>query len=100
MSHWLPRVLSQVGSLATDRRVWFTLKARRELAGLGLDEEDACDLLVALTAQDSVGRLKSSVTGDWMYVFKPTHGDQVLYLKLILRSDCVVISFHEDLGES
>jgi len=31
-----------------------------------------------------------------MYVFKPPVGGIVVYVKLILRSDCVVISFHEE----
>lgn len=32
----------------------------------------------------------------WMYVFKPRVAETVLYLKLILRADCVVVSFHEE----
>jgi hypothetical protein len=30
--------------------------------------------------------------------FKPQLSGAVLYVKLILRSNCVVISFHEDAG--
>jgi hypothetical protein len=54
--------------------VRLTLKAARELAaiGAGLDIQDACDVLAALTAEDSVGRLESEHTGEWMYVFKPS----------------------------
>jgi hypothetical protein len=83
------------------RRVRFTLKARRELAllGGGLDEEDACDALAKLTAEDSAGRLLSEVTGEWMYLFKPMLAAARLYVKVILRSDCIVVSFHEDEGE-
>jgi hypothetical protein len=82
--------------------VLFTLKARRELASLefGLDEEDACDVLANLTAEDSAGRLESTATGEWMYLFNPPLARTVLYVKLILRSDCVVVSFHEDEGGS
>ena len=43
--------------------------------------------------------MKSSARGEWMYVFKPALGDKLLYVKIILRSDCVVVSFHEDLAE-
>lgn len=101
MPRWLPRVLTRIHALATDRRVSFTLKARRELAELcdSLDEEDACELLAALTAQDSAGRLRSSATGEWMYIFKPALDNTVLYLKIILRGECIVVSFHEDLAE-
>ena len=38
----------------------------------------------------------SSTTGEWMYVFKPVVEGSVLYIKLILRNECVVVSFHED----
>ena len=34
-----------------------------------------------------------------MYVFKPYVGGRVLYVKLIVRDGCVVVSFHEDEGE-
>jgi hypothetical protein len=34
-----------------------------------------------------------------MYVFKPEATGDVLYVKLILRSDCIVVSFHEDEGD-
>ncbi len=73
------------------------VKARRELASLnlGIDEEDARDVLASLTTDDSAGRLASAVTGEWMYLFKPRLAGIVLYVKLIVRNDCVVISFHE-----
>lgn len=101
MPRWLQRVLSRIRALAVRRQVAFTLKARRELAelGIGLDEEDACEVLAALTAQDSAGRLLSSPTGEWMYIFKPVFENKVLYLKVILRSDCIVVSFHDDQAE-
>jgi hypothetical protein len=91
---------ARIHALATARRVSFTLKARRELSELGdgLDEEDACQLLATLTAQESAGRLKSRATGEWMYIFKPALDDKLLYVK-ILRTDCIVVSFHEDLAE-
>jgi hypothetical protein len=34
-----------------------------------------------------------------MYVFKPAFDDKVLYIKIILRNDCILVSFHEDLAE-
>jgi hypothetical protein len=100
MPNWLPKILTRVGELAAARRVLFTLKARRELAALelGVDEEDVCDVLERLTAEDSAGRFASAATGEWMYVFKPSLAGMVLYVKLILRSDCIVVSFHEDEG--
>jgi hypothetical protein len=35
-----------------------------------------------------------------MYVFKPAVADTVVYLKLVVRTACVVVSFHEDEGEA
>jgi hypothetical protein len=102
MPHWLPKVLRRIRELAAARQVLFTLKARRELAALefGLDEEDACDLLAESKAEDSAGRVASAATGEWMYVFRPALGGVVLYVKLILRNDCIVVSFHEDEGDA
>jgi len=42
------------------------------------------------------GTVASAATGEWMYLFKPQVSGTILYVKLILRNDCVVISFHED----
>ncbi len=98
MPRWLPAVLTRVGEFAETRQILFTLKARRELAALelGLDEEDARSLLASLTSEDSAGRVASAATGEWMYVFKLSLAGMVLYVKLILRTECIVVSFHED----
>lgn len=98
MPRWLPKVLRRVRALAASQRVRFTLKARRELASLafGLNEEDACEVLANLTIKDTAGRLESATTGEWMYLFKPHVVGTVVYVKVDLRNDCVVISFHED----
>jgi len=94
----LADVLRRVRALAADQKVRFTLKAVRELAWLGLDATDACESLEDLKAADFVERLLSEATGEWMYVFKPNVGGILVYVKLILRRGCVVVSFHEDEG--
>jgi hypothetical protein len=100
MPPWLPGILTRIRGLAADRRILFTLKARRELAALecGLDERDACDVLTSLKTADSAGRLVSSATREWLYVFKPRVAGIVVYVKVLLRNECVVVSFHEDQG--
>lgn len=100
MPRWLPKVLAQIAHLAAARRLSFTLKARRELAALsiGLDVEDARDVLMNLSEGDSAGRLTSAATGEWMYVFKPLVETTIVYIKVIVRTDCVVVSFHADEG--
>jgi hypothetical protein len=102
VSNWLPKLLKRVHGLVAQRRVRFTLKARQELAmlGAGLDEEDACDVLASLGASDFAGRLVSEGTGEWMYVFKPLVAGTPVYLKLVLREGCLIVSFHEDEGDA
>ena len=94
----LAEVLRRVRVLAAERKLRFTLKAVRELAELRLDATDACESLEGLKAADFVKRLASEATGEWMYVFKPRVGGILVYVKLILRRGCVVVSFHEDEG--
>jgi len=98
MPSWLPRALGRIRKLASEQRVSFTLKAQRELADLGLGALDACEALAGLTSGDAVGQLRSRATGEWMYVFKPVFGADVVYVKLIIRNDCIIVSFHEDEG--
>lgn len=102
MPRWLRAVLKRIRARGATRRVVFTLKARRELAslGLGLDPTDACDVLARLTADDSAGRVASATTAEWLYLFKPTLHATTLYVKVILRNDCVVVSFHENEGDA
>jgi len=94
----LADVLRRVRALAAQRKIRFTLKAVRELAAIGLDATDACASLAGLKAADFVKRLVSEATGEWMYVLKPNVGGFLVYVKLILRRGCVVVSFHEDEG--
>ena len=35
-----------------------------------------------------------------MHVFKPVVAGASVYLKLVLRAECVVVSFHEDGGQA
>jgi|1185.fasta_scaffold134236_2 hypothetical protein len=98
MPRWLPRLLRRIQELAGRGRVRLTFKAQRELAmfGAGLDIQDACDVLGALAVGDFSRRFESEHNGEWMYVFKPTVVGTVIYLKVILRAECLVVSFHED----
>lgn len=95
---WLAGVLARIHDLASQGKVLFTLKALRELAALdlGLDEQDARQVLATVASADFVERIASTITGEWMYVFKPRLGEIVAYVKVIVRSDCIVMSFHED----
>jgi hypothetical protein len=93
---WLTTALKRIRELAKRRRVSFTLKALRELTELGFDQDDACDVLAGLICADCEGRHRSIVTGEWLYVFKPEVSGSVLYVKVVLRANCVLISFHED----
>ena len=98
MPRRVPRVLTRVYELVAAGKVRLTYKAQREALGLGLAPEDVLDVVLGLTGDDAACRLVSGRTGEWMYVFKPRVGGQRLYVKLILRAECVVVSFHEDEG--
>lgn len=102
MSDWLRRALTRIHRLTATGHVRFTLKALHEIAELepSLDELDALAVIRTLSGNDSAGRLHSSATGEWMYVFKPEVGTKRLYVKLMLRDHCIVISFHGDTEES
>ena len=77
------------------------MKALRELASLdlGLDEEDAVEILLRLRGADSFGRLRSEHTGEWLYVFLPRVAGETLYVKLLHRADCLIVSFHEQVDD-
>jgi hypothetical protein len=100
MPRWLSKTLATIHGLAADGKLRLTAKADRELATIaaGLDPEDVRDVLIGLTSGDFTARRASKSTKEWMYVFKPRVGEEIVYLKLIVRRECVVVSFHEDEG--
>ena len=51
-------------------------------------------------AEDYAERLESELTGEWLYVFKLSLAHTVVYVKLVLRAECIVVSFHKDEGGS
>jgi hypothetical protein len=96
MPRWLTTALGRIRALAADGKVRLTLRALRELSALGLDVDDAMAVIAGLRAADSAGRVVSEGTGEWLYVFKPQVGGTTVYLKLAVRTDCIVVSFHVD----
>lgn len=100
MPRWLAKALRRIHVLAAAGRIRLTYKANWEAAALGLDLEDLRQVLAGLAAPDSAGRRTSEATGEWLYVFKPEVGGGTLYLKLVLRNECVVVSCHEDRGDA
>jgi hypothetical protein len=91
-------VLAEIHRLVARRLVRFTFKASEELGELALDAEDALQILAELSVADLAGRLESARTPEWLYIFKPEVGGSLLYVKLIVRAECLVVSFHEDEG--
>lgn len=66
------------------------------MAELGLHLSDAVELLTSLRARQSRGRVWSSATNEWLLIFEIAAAGVPLYLKIILRACCVVVSLHED----
>jgi hypothetical protein len=98
MSRWIAGVIARIRALARAGRLRLTWKAMTEMAELGggFDAEDVRDVLVGLVAADLEHRRLSETTREWMYVFKPEVAGVILYVKVILRNECIVVSFHED----
>jgi hypothetical protein len=98
---WLLKTLDQVRRSGREGGVRFTFKALRELAALelGLDETDVCGILAELSEEDFRSRLVSAITLEYLYIFTPKIAGIEIYLKIVVRAHCVVISFHEDLPE-
>jgi MqsR (Motility quorum-sensing regulator) toxin of toxin-antitoxin system len=98
MERWLWRVLPRVHELAEQGRIRFTNKALDELSDLGLDLIDASEILCALTTRECVERIRSEHTDKWLYTFRPKVCGCDLYVKLLIRRECVIVSFHEDVS--
>lgn len=98
MPRWAALVSAAIRDRVARGQVRFTFKAITELAmlGEGLDKSDICEVLADLRPSDACSRLRSSSTHEWMYVFKPHVGATILYLKVIVRTSCIVISCHDD----
>lgn len=99
MARWKAAALAEIHRLTLEGRVVLTDKARREIDRLGpnhIDEDDISDVLLGLNVSDLVQRVHSTVTPEWLYVFKPEVSALMLYIKIAIRENCVVISFHEN----
>ena len=90
------RLLARIRQFVADGRIRFTNKALDELDDLELNESDCLDVISKLEASDYSKRVGSRSSDEWMHVFAPTILWTRLYVKLILRTDCVVISFHDE----
>jgi hypothetical protein len=74
------------------------MKAQEEMASLepSADIDDVVEILSGLEAEDWESRICSLITGEALHVFKPTTAFGLLYVKVIIRNDCIVVSFHEE----
>ena len=100
MPRWLPQVLRRIRELAASGRVSFTDKASWEAQQLGLSRNDVVQILGSLTGGDGPTRMQSDARHERLYCFRPTLAELRLYLKVAIRTSCVVISCHEDQAEA
>ena len=91
------RALVQIATLALAGAVQLTGKALGEAAALEppADIDDVIVTLLGLTAADFAQQLASSATGEPLWVFLPPTEFGNLYIKVAIRTHCVVISFHQ-----
>lgn len=101
MARSLRRVINRIHGLAAAGHVIFTAKAQQELDDLDFDFDldDAAEVVSELTSDDFYSRIRSTFQNEWMYVFKPEVFDVILYVKLVIRDRCIVVSFHNDADE-
>jgi hypothetical protein len=95
---WLTRALARIHAAAERDAIRLTYKAEEEARELGLSCTDAAEVVSSLTIRDFARRISSEITDDWMYVFLAELAGRQLYIKVVLRAHCVVVSFHEDQG--
>lgn len=102
MSRWLGRVVRRVRGSAACGAVRFTLKAKDEIAELGVpfDARECLSVLSRLQTRDFRARVWSEPTAEWLYVFGTRAHGELLYIKVALRQTCCVISFHAEEGEA
>jgi hypothetical protein len=102
MAAWLTRVLARIHKLAADSKVALTHKAAKELEGFEFEvtRDDVLWVLAGLDETDFHRRLRSKGEGEWMYEFKTDFAGEQIYLKVVLLSECFVVSFHVDEGEN
>ncbi|MBZ0271016.1 type II toxin-antitoxin system MqsR family toxin [bacterium] len=97
MPTWLPRILRRIRKDASENRIRLTNKARLEAEhGFGLKHIDICDVLKKMTFRDFAERIESIDGNEWLYVFVTDVAGIRAYIKIVLRENCVVVSFHED----
>lgn len=100
MSSWKTRVIEALRRHVRGGTVRWTTKAVREFTALSLTEPAAFEIVESLTVKNVVGRITSETSGEELHVFKTLLDELSLYIKIAFRAECVVISFHEDNGES
>ena len=70
------------------------------MAALRIAESDAVEILASLGPGDLVRRVRAEMTREWMLVFVTDVVGVALYIKVLLRVTCLVISFHEAQDEA
>jgi hypothetical protein len=87
--------------MATTGQVRFTTKAKDEIGCLGAPfDRDAClQVLLSLRPDDFRQRVWSDQSCESLYVFRAWAHGVNLYVTLVLRHECFVISFHAEEGD-
>ena len=96
MPRWLTRVLARIHVAAAKGTIRLTHKALSEAKALGMEPPDVVEVIAGLTMNDFAKRLVAHDDEDWMYVFIPRIHGTTLYVKVVLRANCIGVSFHED----
>jgi hypothetical protein len=78
-----------------------TYKALLEMAALEpeVSPDEVRQLLEGLNRSSFRHRVRSARSGEWLYVFRATWCGEHVYIKLLLRADCTIVSFHPEASD-
>ena len=101
MPRWLGEVLKAVHRNARRGSVRVTYKALHEMAALepSISPDEARQVLQGLDRASFRHRLRSIRSAEWLYVFRATWCGEAVYIKILLRAECTIISFHPEASD-
>lgn len=88
--------LATAQSLIEEGKIRYTGSALAGAAAMGFDESGIIQVLLSLTMHDFYKSMTTYADNTiWQDVYRPTHDEWDIYLKITVQQDVAVISFKE-----